>query len=54
MEPDLYVLTGASEGVPGAHAGGDAVGPGQGERGGERVPGRGKDTSAQSHTAGTT
>lgn len=42
MEPDLYVFSGAPAGVSRADAGDHAVGPSQGERGGERVPGRGK------------
>lgn len=42
MEPDLYVFSGAPAGVPGADAGDHAVGPSQGEGGGERIPGRGK------------
>lgn len=42
MEPDLHVFPGAPTGVPGAHAGDHAVGPGQGEGGGEWVPGRGE------------
>lgn len=42
MEPDLHVFARAPAGVPGAHAGNHAVGPGQGEGGGERIPGRGE------------
>lgn len=42
MEPDLYVFSGAPAGVPGADARDHAVGPSQGEGGGERVPRRGK------------
>lgn len=45
MEPDLHVFARAPAGVPGAHAGDHAVGPGQGEGGGERIPGRGEQTS---------
>lgn len=44
MEPDLHVLARAPAGVPGAHAGDHAVGPGQGEGGGERISGRGEKT----------
>lgn len=45
MEPDLHVFARAPAGVPGAHAGNHAVGPGQGEGGGEWIPGRGERTS---------
>lgn len=47
MEPDLYVFAGAPAGVSGAHAGDHFVGPSQGEGGGERIPGRGKETKGR-------
>lgn len=47
MEPDLHVFARAPARVPGAHAGDHAVGPGQGEGGGERIPWRGMKTSCQ-------
>lgn len=49
MEPDLYVFACAPAGVSGAHAGNHVVGPSQGEGGGERISGGGKETDPPNH-----